>query len=133
MTILGIDYGTRWIGLALGNSKTRFAFPYKTLDREELSFPFMSTLCKNERVERLVIGLPMLWQGTRALQKEIEIFGATLRTHLKLPVEFVEEIFTSELAKILSPARARYSTHAQAATLILENYFQKFSISNYSN
>lgn len=123
MVILGIDYGTRWIGLALGDTETKFAFPYKTLEREKFTLPYIENTCKSETVGQIIIGLPKLWQNPTPLQKEIEAFGTMLRARLQMPVEFTEEIFTSELAKTLSPVRARHSTHAQAATLIVENYF----------
>lgn len=125
MTVLGIDYGTRRIGLALGESETGFAFPYRTLEQGSFSFSQLKSICRKESVVKIIIGLPQIWHVRQTLTEDIKRFATTLRVGLTLPVEFVEEAFTSKLARTLSPAKAQHSTHAQAATLILENYFIK--------
>lgn len=123
MKILAIDYGRRWIGLALGTSETQFAVPLATLNRDGDTPGQIAKICRDEGVARVVIGLPRIWQGDTALQDEIQAFGASLAPLVRLPVTFVEELFTSRIARSLSPAYARHSIHAQSATLILENYF----------
>jgi putative Holliday junction resolvase len=123
MILLGIDYGTRRIGLALGNTETRFAFPSATLEERRLFLLKIGEICKRENVEKIVIGLPQIWHGAQTLVEDIKRFGDTLQAHTGLLVEFVEEIFTSRLAEALSPVHAKHSVHAQSAALILENYF----------
>lgn len=127
MTILGIDYGSRWIGLALGNAETKFAFPCDTLEQGRFLFTRIKELCREENVGGIVVGAPRIWHATGALNKKIENFAEKLRRRLGLPVALVEEIFTSSLARALAPEHARHSTHAQAAALIVENYFYQIT------
>ena len=123
MTILGIDYGTRWLGLALGQTETRFAFPYRTLEQGEFLFSQLTEICRAEKVEKIVVGVPSIWNGGGAIQNEIKKFGGRLRIRLNLSVVFAEELFTSRFARVLAPTHARHTNHAQAAALIVENYF----------
>ncbi|MDP3795405.1 MAG: RuvX/YqgF family protein [bacterium] len=123
MTLLGIDYGKRWVGLALGSSETRFAFPLQTIEQGPFLFSELRAICKTEGVTQIIIGLPQIWRGNERFQRTVKGFGEKIGAVTGLPVAFAEEVFTSLLAKALSPARPRHSTHAQAAALILENHF----------
>ena len=59
MKILGIDYGSKWIGLAISDDNRRLAFAYETLENDKkLSF-ILNEIVKKEEIYKIVIGLPL--------------------------------------------------------------------------
>lgn len=59
MKILAIDYGKKWIGLAISDDNNRLAFPYKTLENNEKLFSELNGVIKKEEIYKIVIGLPL--------------------------------------------------------------------------
>lgn len=60
MRILGIDYGSRRIGLALGDTESRIASPWGVLPNEgiEAVVDRLSEMVQRDDVEKLVVGVP---------------------------------------------------------------------------
>ena len=59
MKILAIDYGKKWIGLAVSDDERKLAFPYKTLENNSKLFPALNEIIKKEDIYKIVIGLPL--------------------------------------------------------------------------
>ena len=52
MKILGIDYGAKWIGLAISDDGRRLAFAYKTLENNSKTFSVLNEIVKKEDTEK---------------------------------------------------------------------------------
>mgnify|MGYP001559944155 CR=1 FL=1 len=125
MRCLGIDYGSKRIGLAVSDDERRIAFPYKILDNggntEELLKDFRKII-HDELVDELILGLPLSFSGQDTPQtREARKFGEELRK-LHLPLVFQNEILTTKSAK---GGAGKGFPDASAAALILQDYLDK--------
>jgi putative Holliday junction resolvase len=122
-TVLAFDYGTKRIGVAIGNSVMRQAQPLKTIQNKSLdeTFQHIQKLVKEWEVTSFVVGLPMHPDGAEhEMTKRAKRFGNQLHGRLKLPVEWVDERYTSAVVD-----DQHGDIDGQAAVLILEQYFQE--------
>lgn len=122
-TFLAFDYGTKRIGVAIGNSVMRQAQPLKTIQNKSLdeTFQHIQKLVKEWEVTSFVVGLPMHPDGAEhEMTKRAKRFGNQLHGRLKLPVEWVDERYTSAVVD-----DQHGDIDGQSAVLILEQYFQE--------
>ena len=127
---LAIDYGQKRIGLALGTMIPRGAGVIDASNTAEAILA-IAKLCKDNEVEKIVIGLPLRSQGEKGtIAEEIEEFAAGLKAVTKLEIVFEPEEFTSvEAAEIIRSSgkefsRASGKTDELAAMLILDRYLE---------
>lgn len=129
--LLGIDYGTKRTGLAVTDELQIIASGLKTVATSEL-ISFLSDYVKNEKVEKIVVGLPKQLNNT-ASQSEIHIqtFLRKLNKALPhIPVERIDERFTSKMAfqTMIDSGLKKKQRQNKAlideisATLILQSY-----------
>lgn len=97
--ILGIDYGTKRIGLAITDPLKLFAYPLKTIRTCDFD-KFLEDFLKSESVEEIVIGYPVqLNNSASASVKYLNPFLKNVRkTFPGIPVNLIDERFTSEMA-----------------------------------
>jgi putative Holliday junction resolvase len=134
--ILGVDYGTRRIGLAVSDSEGQIAFPEATLEsrgaRRDLES--ICALVKEKDVVGIVVGLPLHMDGRRGPEAEAaEAFGRKLGEATGLPVEMLDERWTTQEAdRALRESgrkgkKKRQVIDAVAATLLLRTYLERRS------
>ncbi|HEU4966886.1 MAG TPA: Holliday junction resolvase RuvX [Candidatus Saccharimonadales bacterium] len=126
-TLLALDIGEARVGLAVANTMARIAHPSGALLRTEHIFDDIAALCRRERVDTLVLGLPRGLQGQDTPQTAVaRAFGETLAAHVSLPQVWQDEAVTSVRAEAeLKQRRKPYTKgdiDALAATYILEDY-----------
>lgn len=123
--ILGIDYGTKYIGLALSDQSQKMAFPDAILENRFAKIKkTISNLIKEKNVSRIVIGLPKDYNGkANQLTKEVLNFTEKIKKEFNLPVGFIDERFTSANVRRIFGKNAQ--SHNKAACLILETYLRK--------
>ena len=122
-TFLALDFGTKRIGVAIGNSKIRQAQSLKTIQNKSLedTFRAIQKLVKEWEVTNFVVGLPTHPDGAEhEMTKRAKRFGNQLNGRLNLPVQWVDERYTSAVAE-----NQTGDIDSQAAVLILEQYFQE--------
>lgn len=122
-TFLAFDFGTKRIGVAIGNSEIRQAQSLKTIQNKSLddTFGAIQKLVKEWEVTNFVVGLPMHPDGAEhEMTKRAKRFGNQLHGRLNLPVQWVDERYTSAVAE-----NQMGDIDSQAAVLILEQYFQE--------
>ena len=122
-TFLAFDYGTKRIGVAIGNSEIRQAQPLKTIYNKSLddTFGAIQKIVKEWEVSLFVVGLPTHPDGAEhEMTKRAKRFGNQLHGRLNLPVEWVDERYTSAVVD-----DQQGDIDSQAAVLILEQYFQE--------
>jgi putative Holliday junction resolvase len=131
-TVLAFDFGTRRIGVAIGETGIGVAHPLATLaaksGRER--FEAIGALIEEWRPVLLVVGLPTHADGTaHAMTARALRFARQLEGRFGLPVTCCDERFTTydaELALRGAGVRARKTVRDQvAAQLILQSYLDQ--------
>jgi putative Holliday junction resolvase len=135
--VLGIDYGKRRIGLAVSDPTGTIASPLETVLRRAGKRPPLTRLSEVARqhgVERIVLGLPLDLRGEETSWcAEIREVGERLSSRLEVPVEYVDERFTSVRAERAvrsiglrrSQREEKGRVDAAAAVLILQAWLDR--------
>ncbi len=134
MRILGIDYGRVRLGLALSDEEAILASPLPTLPRSRRScddFHHIARLAREHGVAHIVVGLPLLMDGTSGtMAAEAKAFADQVAHHSHLPVDLFDERLTSSEAERamlegnLSRERRKELRDGLAAVLILQAYLE---------
>lgn len=126
MKYLGIDYGTKYVGTAVGDDVAKFALPLRsfTYTDDKKLFAYLITLMKSEDIESVVVGVPRMGSVSEDIVARIENFVKNISEASGLPVVTADESFTSlEAQKRLIGQKGKSDDHAVAAMLILQGYF----------
>jgi len=97
-TVLAFDFGTRRIGVAVGERETGTAHPLETIEAEDnlTRFARIGAILKEWRPVELVVGLPVFMDGTtHEMTLRCQRFANQLRGRYNLPVHFADERLTS--------------------------------------
>ena len=127
-TLLGFDFGTQRIGVAVGQSITGTATALCTVNTrsEQPDWGRILELIDDWRPDALVVGLPLHADGsdskiTRAARK----FAQQLEGRSRLPVHIMDERLSSHAAKQLQhKTGSKAGTDALAAMIILQNWLE---------
>jgi putative Holliday junction resolvase len=130
MRCLGIDYGTKRIGLSYGD-EIGVATPLPALIDTDPAKRWLAlaSIIKQRRITDLVLGFPINMDETVGIKaKEAEAFAARLRQELGLPVHLIDERLTSYEAESSIPKSKRREVRgsglidSRAATIILQDF-----------
>jgi putative Holliday junction resolvase len=131
--LLGVDFGTVRVGLAVSDPDRILASPYDTYTRHDKvkDAEFFRTLITSERIVGLVVGLPLHTGGEEGIKaKEAREYGAWLESATSLPVTFWDERCTSSAAHdALIDAGVKHKKRKRkidriAAQLILQGFIE---------
>ena len=126
MRILGVDYGSKRIGLAISDETCTVAQPvgYATGGVKEVV-----RVATERGAEKIVVGVPRRLDGTASTQtKNAELFIAALKLATTLPVEGWDERLTSVQAERVlvegdvRRAERKHKRDQLAATILLQSY-----------
>jgi putative Holliday junction resolvase len=133
--LLALDFGLRRIGVATGSCLTGAATPLETIKAvaNEPNWVRIDQLIKEWSPDLIVLGLPYNSDGSDSEMTEvIKQFSTALKTRYQLPVEFVDERYTSVEAESLLREQRRQGIRnkklkkedvdAVAAQLIAESW-----------
>ncbi|MBM4155023.1 MAG: Holliday junction resolvase RuvX [Lentisphaerae bacterium] len=129
--ILGLDPGTKRVGVALSDPTLLIASPHTVLEAEPRSrlAAALKALCREKEVDRIVVGLPLRMDGDEGPAAEkARAFAAWAGEALGLPVEFWDErlsTVTAQNALIEGGARRekrREVVDMIAAQIVLQHY-----------
>lgn len=124
MRHLGIDYGSKRVGIALSDATGSMAFPKVVLKNDERLFAELSELIDSYNVGAIVIGHSLNKDSTpNQIQSEIETLITDLTLEFGLPVHLEPEQFTTQQALRIQGRNAQ--TDASAAALILDGFLQR--------
>lgn len=128
--VVGLDHGTRRIGIAVGDTDTAIAFARRAIHRRRLETDLraVADLARAEGAELIVVGLPLNMDGSEGHQAvQARSFGEAL-AELGLRVAYQDErLSSSEADRHLAeagrrPDRASGERDSTAARLILQEY-----------
>lgn len=124
MRFLGIDYGTKRVGLALSDEDGQLAFPKSVLSNSKDIIEDIKKLCAEEGISGVVIGESRDLDGTpNPLMKDIEIFMEQLKKEIDIPLYLEPEFFTSHQAQKIQGKNKMLD--ASAAAIILQSFLDK--------
>ena len=131
MRILGLDYGSRRIGVAICDELGMTAQGVATIARKnrEADLDTIADLVRRHGVERIVIGYPLRLDGSEGIQCEkINRFIRRLEMRFSFPViRWDETLSTKEAEELLRrrgvrPEKRREVVDRVAASIILQGY-----------
>ena len=136
MRILGLDYGSKTVGVAMTDALGMTVQPYKTIQRDRESklrqtLSEIAEIVEQYQTEKIVMGLPLNMddtEGDRAAKTRD--FAEKLKLRVAVPIEFTDErLTTMEAEEILDQSGIPRSEQKKvidqvAAQLILEQYLR---------
>jgi putative Holliday junction resolvase len=129
--VIGLDVGTRRIGVARGDREVRIAAPLPMLINDETIFTRIAQLTEENHAETIVIGLPRDAEGRETAQSKISRdFAAKLSDATSTQIVFQDESLTSVTAEENLRARKNFregmlrdgTLDSEAAALILQDF-----------
>jgi putative holliday junction resolvase len=117
--LLGLDVGSKTIGLAISDSSLRVASPLSTIRRAKFATDAqeISQIIAERGIGGLVIGLPIAMDGSEGPRcQSVRQFGANLLGVIDLPVAFWDERFSTIGAE--RPLREAEMSHRRRADVI---------------
>ncbi|MGF1449187.1 MAG: Holliday junction resolvase RuvX [Opitutales bacterium] len=136
MNYLGIDYGTKRIGLAVAEAGIAFPIEAATQPDEATRLQHLEAVIQAKRVQALVVGLPLNEDGTAGpMAAAAEQFAKDLEKRFNLPVYRQDEYGSSQAADAQAPVgktrhgvrqrqteRQSGTRDSRAAAIILQDF-----------
>jgi len=122
LSFLAFDFGTRRVGVAVGNSMLKQAQPLTTVSAMgDARFEAIARLVDDWRPDALVVGVPTHPDGApHDNTRRARTFGRQLHARFRLPVHEVDERYTT----VEALAQRAHDVDAAAAALILEQFLR---------
>ena len=130
MSILGIDYGVKRVGLALAASPIDLPLPYKVIANkgEAALLAELKKIVEEERVSEAVVGWPLTESGELGREAAaVRRLVVSLRDQLSIKVETLDERYSSRLADQMSQEQG-VPRDVGAAMIILDDYLKSLMI-----
>ncbi len=124
MKLMGLDYGTKRVGVALSDDKAMMAFPHVVLPNDPALIKSIEEIVQKEKVDKIIIGHSLGRDGeVNKVHALVEDLIQDITLHLGLPVELEPEQYTTQEA-IRFQGRTKM-TDAAAASIILNSYITR--------
>lgn len=96
---MAIDFGERRVGLALSDELGMIASGAGTIANNDDTIPHIVGLVSERGVTRVIVGLPLTLRGEHGnAARMVQRFVDVLKKSLEIPVQLVDERFTSTMA-----------------------------------
>lgn len=137
MKYLGIDYGTKKIGLAVSDKEGKMAFPYTLLKNEKDPITVIAEIIEKEGIDHIVIGYSIDNTGKEnSVMKFVHECKKGLEEKTGKEVSFQKEFMTSVFARQDFDGKAKNNARQikqkkagdddmAAAVLILQRFLEK--------
>jgi len=127
MKRLGIDFGSKKIGLALTDDSGSMAFPHAVIPNDAAFLAYIEALIAERGVQEIVIGHSLDNQGApNKIHGAVESFITDITLSLGIPVHLEPEQYSSRQAAQLQGKNSQ--TDASAAAIILDSFITKQKI-----
>ena len=124
MKLMGIDYGSKRVGIALSDDQGLMAFPHSVLKNDASFFKTLCALIESEGVGEIVIGESKGRDGQpNSIQEAVTELVTDLTLHVGVPVHLEPEQYSTQEA-IRFQGRTD-KTDAAAASVILNSYITR--------
>ena len=136
MRYLGLDLGTKTLGIAISDKTNFLASPLKTLRFEENKYeeliPELLEIINEYKITEIALGLPKNMDSSEGFAADrSKTFSDLLKEHIDIPITFIDERLSSvEAHNILfnlgkNNQKRKKVVDEIAATIILENFMKK--------
>lgn len=134
MRLLGLDLGTKTLGVAMSDKTNTIASPYTVLrysgNTEELIGPLQEIIAKND-ISTIVLGLPKNMDNSLGFAAKRSMdFQELLKEHINIPIVLLDERLTTVEAENMLIAmdvkrkKRKEVIDGVAARIILETYMR---------
>lgn len=124
MRRLGIDFGTKKIGLALTDESGVMAFPYDVIPNDSKFIDTVESVIAEKGVEEIVIGHSLNLDGSpNPVQTHIDAFIADMTLRQPIPIHLEPEQLSTQQASKTTGKNDQ--TDAAAAAIILDTFITK--------
>lgn len=123
---MGVDYGSKRVGIAVSDEGLRIAFPKTTLKNEKIDVLIkdLKRLIADEDVAEVVIGLPLGLEGQETeASSAVRGCAEKLKAEVSVPIHFENEMFTTKMA--IRDGVKKKQVDAASAAIILQSYLDK--------
>lgn len=136
MRIMGLDFGSRTIGVAVSDALLMTAQGIKTIRRSSKELEELGKIIEEFEVEEIILGYPKNMNGTLGPRaQETEEFAQVIEKEFALPIKLWDERLStmgaerSLLEADLSRAKRKKVIDKMAAVFILQGYLDHLSFS----
>lgn len=124
MRHLGIDYGTKRVGIAISDEGGSMAFPYAILENNKTLIGEIKNICIKESVETIIIGESVDYQGNpNIVMEKIEQCIVELRKEIAIPIISEREFLSTQQARFFQTEKKHVDD--SAAAIILQSYLDR--------
>lgn len=133
-TVIGFDFGKKYIGVAVGQEMTGSASPLGSIKANDgiPNWDSLANYLKEWQPDFIIVGLPLNMDGSeQQLTLDAKKFGQRIAGRFGLKVEFQDERLTTADAKEQLFSRGGYKNlkkdniDAESARLIIESFFEQ--------
>lgn len=125
MKYLGVDFGTKKVGLAVSDAEGRMAFPLRVIPNGKSLAKELAALCSMESVGLIVLGESLDFTGRpNPLMRKIAALASELKEH-DVSVAFMSEVYSSQEAKRVTGTGK--TNDASAAAIVLQSYLDRIN------
>ena len=128
MQIVAFDFGTKKIGVAVGQTETFTSSPLQIIynDHEKTNWNEISILIKEWNPDLILVGKPLNMDGTESdIMKRVDKFLNKLEKISKVQCEYVDERLTTFEAKEMLGENKVDDVDAHAAKILIDNWFDR--------
>jgi len=127
ITVIGFDFGSHWIGVAVGQTLTREATPLCALRNGD--WKAIGRLLDEWRPQQLVVGLPLSMNGEdQEMTAPAKRFGRQLEGRFGITTSMVDERLTTREAYQIAVERQQHKSKTEidslSAAIITESWLQ---------
>ena len=120
---LGVDWGEKRIGLALADSETKLATPFKTVENADE----VARAIESQQIDVIILGKPYQISSLELpISKQFEEFLSELKNRTNIAIELIDERLSSKAADALvGDKKTKANRDEIAAMIILQSYLDK--------
>jgi putative Holliday junction resolvase len=125
MQIVSFDFGTKKIGVAVGQTKTKTSSPLEIIfnKNNKTNWDSIKSIIDEWRPDIILVGKPLNIDGTDSdIMKEVDVFFKKLKKITNIPCEYVDERLTSFEARQNLLELKTQLIDAQAAKILIDNW-----------
>ena len=125
MQIISFDFGTKKIGVAVGQTKTKTSSPLEIIfnKNNKTNWDSIKSIIDEWRPDIILVGKPLNMDGTDSdIMKEVDVFFKKLKKITNIPCEYVDERLTSFEARQNLLELKTQLIDAQAAKILIDNW-----------
>ena len=126
MQIISFDYGTKKIGVAVGQTQTKTSSPLNVIfnKKNKINWDAIIEIIEEWQPDLILIGMPLNMDGTDSeIMKRVVNFKKKLKNISSVKCEFIDERLTTFEARLEVKDLNIKTVDSHAAKILIENWF----------